>query len=515
MITEVERNSGAAVAIKETPAPAPASASAPTTYAEQADPRRWKALPVVLLAAVMDLIDASIVILALPIVGRELHADYAALQWTVAAYSLAFAVMLITGGRLGDIYGRKRIFMLGVAGFTVASALCGFSTSIEMLIAARALQGAMAGLMVPQVLAMIQVGFPPRERTGAYAAYGAAAGLGNVLAPLLAGILLEWNLFDLTWRSIFLINLPIGLFTLGASWLLLRESRSPHPLRLDVGGVVLASVSLLLLLVPLVQGRELGWPAWSWVALTASVPAFALFLAYERRKERRDGSPLVAPALFRRRAFVAGLLVALCLTGGLVAFFVVYVLYLQVGLAVSPLTAGLISLPWPIGIAAASGVAVRLAPRVGRSLVTAGLLTTAAGMLGMLLAVAWLGPDGGIWPLLPGLLLGGVGLGLVFPTLADFVLAGVEERDAGAASGVLNTVMQVGGAAGVAVIGVIFFELLAGQGVSEAGAAPGVEPGPAFAFAFQWALVCQTGLFLLGAALTRLLPPKPVVHAEE
>jgi EmrB/QacA subfamily drug resistance transporter len=438
--------------------------AAPTKFgAEQADPRRWRALCVIALAAFMDILDASVVILAVPFIQRNLGATYAQMQWVLAAYTLTFAITLITGGRLGDIFGRKRVFLIGIAGFTLASALSGLAASAEMLIAARVLQGAMAGVMVPQVLSIIQVSFPPEERGAAFGVYGAVIGLGNVAGPLVAALLLQGNLFGLDWRPIFLINLPLGVATFLGVLALVRESRAPQALRLDPVGMALVSGGLLLLLYPLVQGRELGWPAWTFAAMAASVPVLALFALYERRKARADGSPLVEMGLFRQRAFVGGLLVSLALMGGLVAFFLVYILYVQVGLGFSALQSGLTALPWPLGIAVASGVSVQLAPRVGRPLLNAGFAILALGVGGLILAINLAGPDVSGWQLAPALFLGGFGMGLVMPTLMDFILAGVPGRDAGAASGVITTTMQVGSAAGVAVLGLIFFNLLASQ----------------------------------------------------
>jgi EmrB/QacA subfamily drug resistance transporter len=431
--------------------------------AEQADPRRWQALVVVAIAAFMDILDASIVILAVPFIQRSLGATYAQMQWTIAAYTLTFAVTLITGGRLGDIFGRKRVFLLGIAGFTLSSALCGLAATPEMLIAARVLQGAMAGVMVPQVLSIIQTSFPPRERGAAFGVYGAVIGLGNVAGPILAAVLLQGDLFGLDWRPIFLINLPIGLVTFAGVLALVRESRAPQALRLDPIGMVLVSAGLLLLLYPLVQGRELGWPAWTFAALAASLPVLAIFAVYEGRKARADGSPLVEMGLFRQRAFVGGLLVTLALLGGLVAFFLVYILYVQVGLGFSALHSGLTALPWPLGIVLASGASVQLAPRIGRPLLNAGFALMALAMGGLILAINLAGSEISGWHLAPSLFLGGFGMGLIMPTLMDFILAGVSGRDAGAASGVISTTMQVGSAAGIAVLGLIFFNLLASQ----------------------------------------------------
>src|SRR5580693_4926811 len=283
---------------------------APPATAGQADPRRWLTLIILLLAAFMNLLDVSIVNIAIPSIQRNLHASYADVQWALAGYTLAYALVLITGGRLGDTFGRKRLFLIGVAGFTIMSALCGAATGPGMLIGCRVAQGAMGAIMVPQVLAVIQVIFPPRERIKALAGFGVTAGLGTVSGPLLGGLLIQHNLFGLGWRPIFLINLPVGIIAVIASAILVPESRAPRPPRLDPIGVLLVSTALLLLLYPLVQGRELGWPAWTFVSMAVSLPVFAAFVLYERAKARRDGSPLVELSLFRERGFSVGMAIA-------------------------------------------------------------------------------------------------------------------------------------------------------------------------------------------------------------
>src|SRR6266702_4801129 len=249
----------------------------PPATSGQADPRRWLTLVILLLAGFMNLLDVSIVNIAIPSIQRDLHASYADVQWTLAGYALSYALVLITGGRLGDTFGRKRLFLIGVAGFTVMSVLCGAAQSAGMLIASRVGQGALGALMIPQLLSVIQVSFPAAERIKALAAFGVTAGLGTVSGPLLGGLLIQSNLLGLDWRPIFLINVPVGVLAVIASAVLVRESRAPSPPKLDPAGVALISAALLLLLYPLVQGRQLGWPAWTFASMAASVPMLAVF----------------------------------------------------------------------------------------------------------------------------------------------------------------------------------------------------------------------------------------------
>ncbi|HEX9537762.1 MAG TPA: MFS transporter [Streptosporangiaceae bacterium] len=435
----------------------------PAAPGEAPDRRRWLTLAVLLLAAFMNLLDISIVNIAIPSIQRDLHASYADIQWALAGYTLAYALVLITGGRLGDTFGRKRLFLIGVTGFTIMSALCGAAQSPGMLIASRVLQGAMGAIMIPQVLSVIQVIFPPGERIKALAGFGVTAGLGTVSGPLLGGLLTEHSLLGLGWRSIFLINVPIGIFAVAAAAVLVRESRAPRPPRLDPVGVALISAALLLLLYPLVQGRQFGWPTWTFVSMAASAPVFALFVAYERVKTRRDGSPLVQLSLFSQRSFSVGMAIAVTFFLGITSFALILTLFLQTGLGFTPLHAGLTFLPFSGGVLLASGAAARLAPRFGRGVTMTGALVMAAGMAGLIATVHHYGAAVTTWEMVPALVVAGLGMGSVLAPLADILLAGVPHQHAGSASGLLNTGFQVGASIGIAVIGVIFFGLLGSQ----------------------------------------------------
>jgi EmrB/QacA subfamily drug resistance transporter len=432
------------------------------------DPRRWLTLVVLLLAAFMNLLDISIVNIAIPSIQRDLHASYADVQWALAGYTLAYALLLITGGRLGDTFGRKRLFIIGVVGFTLMSALCGAAQSPGMLIASRVAQGAFGAIMIPQVLSVIQVIFPAAERIKALAAFGVTAGLGTVSGPLLGGLLTQHNLFGLDWRPIFLINVPVGIIAVAASAVLLNESRAPRPPRLDPVGVALISAALLLLLYPLVQGRELGWPAWTFVSMAAAAPTLAVFIVYERAKDRRDGSPLVQLGLFRQRAFAVGIAIAITFFLGVTSFALILTLFLQVGLGFGPLHAGLTFLPFSGGVLIASGAAARLAPKFGRGVTMAGALVMAAGMAGLIATVHHFSGAVTTWDMVPALVVAGIGMGTLLAPLADILLAGVQPQDAGSASGIFNTSLQLGASIGVAVIGVIFFGMLGSQSASAA-----------------------------------------------
>ena len=452
----------------------PTATAGPGRAPGGADPRRWVALAVVLIAGFMQLVDISIVNVAIPSIQRDLDATYADIQWVLAGYQLAFAVMLITGGRLGDIFGRKRLFMIGMAGFTLASALCGLAQTPDMLIASRILQGLFGAIMFPQVLSIIQVTFPPQERATAFGLFGATIGLATITGPLVGGLLIQADLFGLEWRPIFLVNLPIGIAALAVAARFLVESKAPRALRLDPVGVVVVTAGLLLLVYPLVQGRDLGWPPWTFLSMAASVPVLAGFAVYERHKKALDGSPLVDMDLFRQRSFVPGLLLAGIFFMGIPAFFLTFSLWLQIGLGFSALHAGLTGAPFAVGSALASAASVRLVPVLGRRILSAGSLLLVAGMVALMWTVDRYGGAVTSWQLLPALLLCGLGLGSVIAPLVNVVLAGIRAQDAGSASGVLTTVQQIGGAIGVALIGVVFFGLLGSQA---AGVADDVLPG--------------------------------------
>ena len=454
----------------------------PAAAGDPPDPRRWLTLAVLLLAAFMNLLDISIVNIAIPSIQRSLHASYADVQWALAGYTLAYALVLITGGRLGDTFGRKRLFLIGVTGFVIMSALCGAAQTPGMLIACRVVQGAMGAIMIPQVLSVIQVIFPAAERIKALAAFGVTAGLGTVSGPLLGGLLTQHNLFGLAWRPIFLINVPVGILAVAASAVLVRESRAPRPPRLDPVGVALISAALLMLLYPLVQGRQMGWPDWTFVSMAGAAPVFAIFVWYERAKDRRDGSPLVQLSLFRKRAFAVGIAIAVTFFLGVTSFTLILTLFLQVGLGFEPLHAGLTFLPFSGGVLVASGAAARLAPRFGRAVTMTGALVMAAGMGGLIATVHHYGGAITSWDMAPALLVAGAGMGTLLAPLADILLDGVKPQDAGSASGIFNTSLQFGASVGVAVIGVIFFGLLGTQSAPAAAAvAPQLRSGLAAA----------------------------------
>ena len=418
---------------------------------------RTIAVVVLLFASFMDLLDTTIVNVALPAIEKDLNATSAQLEWIVSGYVLSFAVLIITGGRLGDIYGRKRLFLIGVTGFTLASASCAAATSGDMLVVSRLVQGIFGAIMIPQVLSIIQVLFAPKERAGVFGALGAISGLAAVAGPLIGGFLVTQNAFDLGWRSVFIINVPVGIALFITAALFIPESRAAKRVRLDVLGVVMISATLFLLVYGLIEGRALGWPIGIWIMMGASPVLLAVFIWYQSRRDKKSGSALVPPSLFHSRGYSAGVLTSFSFSASIGGFFLILVLYLQVGLGFSAIDAGLTTLPFSLGALVGSGIAVPLGPRLGKGLILLGALAQIAGYLWITRIVdaqanALVGTD-----LIAPMALAGLGLTLLVVPLTDVSLAQTSVVNAGAASGVLGTFQQVGSAIGVAVVGVVFF----------------------------------------------------------
>lgn len=486
----------------------PSAAAAPAVSSEPSDRRRWFALAIVMTAAFMDLVDVTIVNIAIPSIRRDTGASFSSIQWITAGYALAFAAGLITGGRLGDIHGRKRIFLIGIGGFTLASALCGFAANPEMLVASRILQGGTAALMVPQVLSIVHATFPAHERGKVFGLFGAIVGLGAVSGPLLGALLTEWNIAGLEWRPIFLINLPVGIAGLVLGRKFITESKAPKALRLDLVGVALVTLGLLMLLYPLTRGRELGWPLWGYASMIGSVLVFLALVLFERAKARKDGSPLVELSLFRVKSFAAGIAVQLTFGIGLGIFFLVWTLYMQVGLGWSELRAGTTGVPFSIAVSFAAGISVqKLVPRFGRKVLQAGALLMVAGLLIYIWESDRYGMSIASWQMALPLVVMGIGMGLIVAPLTDAVLSGVPKEHSGSASGLINTVQQMGNALGLGLVSVVFFGSISDRLADD-------EVGPAFAEAFQHSLWWVAGVLAVIFLLMFALPARPRQHVE-
>lgn len=410
----------------------------------------------------MELLDVGVTGVAGPTMRADLGGSASLIQWLTAAYTLAMVGGLLVGARLGDIVGRKRMFLLGAGGFTVASLLVAMSVSPETVITARVVQGLFGAAMVPQVMALIKDMFPPRETGKAFGMLGPIMGAAAIGGPSLAGWLLDANLFDAGWRVIFLINLPIGLAIIALAVRLVPGTRPARSTRLDVPGAVLASVASVLLVYPLVQGRESGWPAWTFLMIAGSVLGFAAFAWYETRKAARGGDPLVLPSLFRKRAFNGGLVLGLLLLAAMVGMSLVLTLYLQVGMGFSPLRAATMMIPYAVAMGGTMGFLDKLA-RFGRRTLLAGALIKAAGLGAIMVTMELAGAEPAWWHLIPGLLLAGVGAALFMGRYFESVLSAADGHEIGSASGALASVQQLGSSFGVALLGTVFFGRYAGD----------------------------------------------------
>jgi EmrB/QacA subfamily drug resistance transporter len=421
--------------------------------------KRTLAMIVLVVAQFMDLMDAMITNVALPSIQRDLGASAAELEWTLSAYVLMFAVVLVTGGRLGDIAGRRTVFLVGIAGFTLASLGASVSQTATELVLARGLQGLCAALMVPQVLSTAQALYGPEERGGIFGLMSALGGIGVLTGQLLGGWMVSSDAFGIGWRSVFVINVPVGVLILLLTLMVVPNTRSEHPLSLDVPGFLLATGGTLLLLYPLIEGNTAGWPTYMWVLFAAAAAVLALFVLSQRRKERLGDSPLVPMRLFSDRGFAAGSVVQLANYIGWGSFALMIPLYIQDGLHESPLRAGLTMLPVTVGSFVGTALA-GVAARSGRPMVAIGGVVEAAGFAWYAYAIHQAGEHLTLWTLALPLGLTGVGMILLAVPLMSVSLHGVPGGDAGAASGTFTMFQQMGNASGIAVVGVVFFHVL-------------------------------------------------------
>ncbi|MFJ5337884.1 MFS transporter [Pectobacterium sp. CHL-2024] len=420
----------------------------------------WLGLSVLLMAGFVTIFDLFVVNVAIPSMQVDLGASFAQIGFIVAGYELAFGVLLITGGRLGDVFGRRRLFVVGMAGFTLASALCGLAPCAGFLIGARILQGLAAALLFPQVYASIRVNFDGDDSRRAFGLLGMTLGLAAIAGQILGGWLVHANLFGLGWRSIFLINVPIGLLAIAAARFI-PESRTPQRPSLEWTGVALVSVGLTLLLVPLIEGPGQGWPAWSlWMLATATL-LLAMFYRQQERRQRAGYLPLVDMRLLLQRRFLLGVLLVLLVYSTSSSFFLCFALLVQTGLGLDPFLAGSIFAPCSVGFVLASLAAPRLVARWGTVAIVAGALVYAVSIGLLIMQVQLAGADLVAVRLIPVLVVVGAGQGFIMTPLLNLVLGFVDEVQAGMASGVISTVQQIGAALGVAVVGILFGTALA------------------------------------------------------
>ena len=477
-----------------------------TSTLTPAVPRRWLAFSAALAAMLMELLDATVSSNAGPAIRANLGGSYADLQWIGAGYTLALTLGLLTGGRLGDLFGRKRMLLIGVAGFTVASLACAVAPSIGFLIAARVAQGAVGAVMVPQVFGLIRDLFPPAEMGKAFTVLGPCAGLTAVIGPILAGLIIDANLFSTDWRLVFGINVPVGIFAfaVGARYLPAVAPASTSR-RVDLAGTALAAAGTSMLVYPLVQGRELGWPVWSLVLLIASVPVLAAFGWLQVGRKHAGKTTLIEPSVFTKRSYVSGAAFAtvfLASMGGVV--FALGVL-LQIGLGYTPIHAALTTAPFAVGGFIGSAVGGMTMAKLGRTVVQFGITVMGLGIGWLYLVIGHASATVGSWAFVPPLLVAGVGMGSVFVPMFDIILGGVENHEIGSASGVLQSLQQLGTSLGIAGVGTLFFSLLG------SGAGTRID----FIHAAHETVLVTVGLIVLAAVLSTAMPKRARAESAE
>jgi EmrB/QacA subfamily drug resistance transporter len=461
----------------------------------------WAPLAVILCGTFVYVLDFFVVNVALPSIQRSLAASPAAIEWVVAGYGLTSAAFLVTGGRLGDHYGRRRLFCVGIAAFTITSALCAAAPNAGFLVAARLAQGIAAALMSPNVLSILAATYTGPARVKAISALGMVMGVAAVGGQLVGGLLITANLAGLGWRMIFWVNVPIGIAAFVLARRVVPESRATvngtGPGRLDLRGAALFTAALVAIVLPLLDGRAHGWPAWSWASLAAGPVLLAVFALHLRETARRGGQPLLDPAIFALRAFRAGLTCQMLFWCQQAASYLLLALYLEEGRGLSPIKAGGVFAVLAAGYLATSLRAPALTMRFGRRVIAVGALIAAVGDLLLVLAVLS-GVGGPVAALFPGLFLLGAGQGLCITPLTTTVLSHADASRAGSVSGALSTAQQVGNAIGVAISGVIFYGLLG--------------DGHGYDVAYRWS-TAEMAVLLVGVAALTFIIPKAVQPA--
>jgi EmrB/QacA subfamily drug resistance transporter len=422
---------------------------------------KWLALAVLLTGAFMALLDTTIVNVAIPTIRTSIGASNATLSWIVSGYALAFGLALIPAGRVGDRVGHKWVFVAGLSLFTVASLACGLAQDDGQLIAARAVQGLAGGMFFATITALIQLMFEDRQRGRAFAILGATIGFSTALGPLMGGLIIQAFGAESGWRLVFGVNIPIGILAVASAAVLLPGGAESTDSAADWPGLALLTAGLVALLTPLIEGQQEGWPWWTYASMAGGAALIAAFGLWERRLENAKGNPLVPPRLFTHPLFTGGVLLALVYFAAFTSIFFTIALLWQAGLGHSALQSGLVAMPFAVGSIIGASQSDVLAARFGRCVLIAGLGLVAAGITVVWLIFALRAPtDYSGWELLVPLLVAGVGSGLFIAPNADFIVATVERRDAGAASGVIGTMQRVGSAIGIAVIGTVLFGTL-------------------------------------------------------
>jgi EmrB/QacA subfamily drug resistance transporter len=476
----------------------PAGAAAPPE-GQTADGAGWRAVSIVLVGAFMALLDTTIVNVALPSIRTGLHASSASLEWIVSGYALAYGLALVPGGRAGDRFGHKRLFLIGLTIFTLASVGCGIAQTQGEIVAARIVQGLGAGLFFPAISATIQHSFTGPARSKAFGVLGAVIGVSTAMGPLLGGLIIAAAGASHGWRWVFLVNLFIGAVAIPMAAWRLPKAISHTKRGFDPVGLMLLTAGLLLLLVPLVQGQQDGWPAWTFICFAGSAVAFGLLAFWERAADKRGGDPLLKPALIRQTSFSAGAIFAIAFFGGFSSVFFTLSILWQEGLAHSALLTGVMIAPFSVGTLVAAANSDKLSARLGRTVLVLGCSLLIAGLALTVLVIHLTAPAVSGWYLAGPLLVAGLGTGMTIAPNQDFVLATVPRHEAGTAAGILGTSQRIGTAVGIAVIGTVLFGSLK------------IVPGPsavasAFSHSAQLALLANLAFVVVALILVLALP---------
>jgi EmrB/QacA subfamily drug resistance transporter len=469
------------------------------TSETQVNKNRWLILGIVLAAEIMDLLDSTIVNVAGPSLKEKLGATPSALQWVIGGYTLTLGAGLVLGGRLADRYSRRNIFLLGLTSFTITSLLCAIAPNIESLIAFRLIQGFAGALVLPHVIGFIRDVFPPEELGKAFAIFGPVFGLGGILGPIIGGFLIDGDIASTGWRAVFLVNIPIGIINIALAWRYLPKRASDHSVHIDLLGSLLIMVSSGLLLLPLIQGQEAGWPLWTFVSLIASLIGFGIFTIQQRWVISRKRTPLVDPDIFKSSTYNLGLAGIFTFFAGFTGVYLIITLFLQIGEGYSARGAGIANIAIALGTAiggALSGAV--LAEKFGTRVLQMGAMAQITGALLLFFAL----PDMqsfNFWHIAPGMLVSGFGTGLVVAALFDAILLAIKDELVGSASGVLSAIQSIASSVGVAIFGTLFFnQVTSGQ----------IDRG------FRHALLLQVGLVSLFLLITFFLPKKAVGDTE-
>jgi EmrB/QacA subfamily drug resistance transporter len=462
----------------------------------------WTILAILLVGAFMALLDVTIVNVALPSIQHGIHASSSTLEWVVSGYALALGLALIPAGRIGDNIGHRKTFLTGLVIFTIASLTCSLAHDSGEIIASRLVQGFGAGIYTPAITSYIQLLFNGKKRSQAFSIFGAIIGLSTALGPLIGGLLVQAGGPHWGWRLVFLVNVPIGVVLVPLAFKMLpRDSGAAKRHDLDPVGIGLLSAGLLLLLIPLVEGQQLGWPIWTYLSLVAAAPVLVGLWIWENRLDRKGSEPLLATHLLREASFAAGSLLALVYFASFTSIFFTLSILWQDGLQRSALATGLTVVPFAFGSMVAASQSDKLSARLGRWVLVIGCSLLAIGLTLVLLMLHQGGDHISGWMLTLPLLIGGIGNGLFIAPNQDFILASVPRQDAGSASGMLATAQRVGSALGIATVGTLFF--------SNIHVKPEVDAlAKAFSHAAQVATVLNVGLVLIAVVLVFILPKK-------